>query len=36
LAWFALGTFDISYGHYFQPTHYGAAHVLQTGYSLPF
>jgi hypothetical protein len=36
LAWFALGGFDISYGHYFQPTHYADAHVLQTGYSLPF
>jgi hypothetical protein len=36
LAWFALGAFELSYGHYFQPTHYGDAHVLQTAYSLPF
>lgn len=36
LAWFADGTFELSYGHYFQTTHYGNAHVLQTGYSLPF
>jgi hypothetical protein len=36
LAWFADGTFELAYGHYFQPTHYGDAHVLQTGYTLPF
>jgi hypothetical protein len=36
LAWFALGAFELSYGRYFQTTHYGDAHVLQTGYSLPF
>jgi hypothetical protein len=36
LAWFALGAFEISYGRYFQTTHYGTAHLLQTGYSLPF
>jgi hypothetical protein len=36
LAWFAEGAFELSYGHYFQPTHYGGAHVLQTGYTLPF
>jgi hypothetical protein len=36
LAWFADGTFELSYGYYFQPTHYGNAHVLQTGYTLPF
>jgi hypothetical protein len=36
LAWFALGAFEISYGRYFQTTHYRDAHLLQTGYSLPF
>jgi hypothetical protein len=36
LAWFALGAFELSYGRYFQTTHYGNAHLLQTGYSLPF
>ena len=36
LAWFALGAFEISYGRYFQSTHYHDAHLLQTGYSLPF
>jgi hypothetical protein len=36
LAWFALGAFELSYGRYFQVTHYGDAHLLQTGYSLPF
>jgi hypothetical protein len=36
LAWFALGAFELSYGQYLQTTHYGNAHLLQTGYSLPF
>jgi hypothetical protein len=36
LAWFALGSFEVSYGRYFQTTHYGTAHIVQTGYSLPF
>jgi hypothetical protein len=36
LAWFALGAFELSYGRYLQTTHYGNAHLLQTGYSLPF
>jgi hypothetical protein len=36
LAWFALGAFELSYGRYFQEIHYGDAHLLQTGYSLPF
>jgi hypothetical protein len=36
LGWFALGAFEISYGRYFQTTHYRTAHLLQTGYSLPF
>jgi hypothetical protein len=36
LSWFAAGSFELSYGRYFQDTHYGGAHILQTGYSLPF
>jgi len=36
LRWFAAGTFEISYGHYFQNTSFGDAHVLQTGYRLPY
>ncbi len=36
LAWLARGTFEISYGYYFQSTHYEGGHLLQTGYSLPF
>lgn len=36
MRWFAAGTFEISYGHYFQNTSFGDAHVLQTGYRLAF
>jgi len=36
LRWFAGGSFEISYGYYFQSTSYGGAHVLQTGYRLPY
>jgi len=36
LAWFAPGAFELSYGRYLQITHYGNAHLLQTGYSIPF
>jgi hypothetical protein len=36
LRWIAGGTFEISYGHYFQSTSFGGAHVLQTGYRLPY
>jgi hypothetical protein len=36
MRWFAAGTFEISYGHYFQNTSFGNAHVLQTGYRLAF
>jgi hypothetical protein len=36
LRWFSPGAAEISYGHYFQDTRYGNAHLLQTGYSLPF
>ena len=35
LRWFAAGTFEVSYGHYFQNDSFGNAHVLQTGYRLP-
>jgi hypothetical protein len=34
--WFAAGTFEISYGHYFQNDAFGNAHVLQTGYTMPY
>ena len=36
LGWFALGTFELSYGRFFQNTSFANAHVLQTGYSMPF
>lgn len=32
---FAPGTADISYGRYFQSTRFGAAHLLQVGYTYP-
>ena len=34
--WFAAGTFEISYGRYIQNDSFGDAHVLQTGYSMPY
>jgi hypothetical protein len=34
--WFAAGTFEISYGYLFQNTMFGNAHLLQTGYSMPY
>jgi hypothetical protein len=34
--WFAAGTFEISYGRYFQNDAFGDAHVLQTSYSMPY
>jgi hypothetical protein len=34
--WFAAGTFEISYGRYFQNDAFGNAHVLQTGYTMPY
>lgn len=34
--WFAAGTFEVSYGHYFQSTTFGGAHVLQAGYRMPY
>jgi hypothetical protein len=36
LGWLAAGTFTISYGHYFQSTSFGDAHVLQSGYTIPY
>ena len=36
LSWFSPGTFELSYGIYLQSTAFGNAHVLQTGYTLPF
>jgi hypothetical protein len=36
LGWFAAGTFELSYGRYLQSTSFGNAHLLQTGYTLPF
>jgi hypothetical protein len=36
LRWFAAGSFEISYGYYFQSTSFGNAHVVQTGYRLPY
>jgi hypothetical protein len=36
LRWLAAGTFDISYGRFFQNTSFRNAHVLQTGYTMPY
>jgi hypothetical protein len=36
LRWFAGGAFQISYGRYVQDSRYGGAHLLQTGYTLPY
>jgi hypothetical protein len=36
LGWFSAGTFELSYGRLFQSTMFGDAHLLQTGYTLPF
>jgi hypothetical protein len=36
LDWLSAGTFDVSYGRYFQNTSFGNAHVLQLGYTLPY
>lgn len=36
LGWLAGGAFELSYAHFIQDTRYENAHVLQTGYSLPF
>lgn len=34
--WFAAGSFEVSYGYYFQNNAFGNAHVLQSGYRLPY
>ena len=34
--WFAGGSFEISYGYFMQTTSFGGAHLLQTGYRLPY
>ncbi|HEY4187370.1 MAG TPA: DUF3570 domain-containing protein [Polyangia bacterium] len=34
--WFAAGTFEFSYGYYWQNTTYVGAHVLQAGYTIPY
>ena len=36
LRWFARGTFEISYGVYFQSTGFGDAKLLQAGYRMPY
>jgi Protein of unknown function (DUF3570) len=36
LDWIATGTFDISYGRFFQSTSFANAHVLQMGYTMPY
>jgi Protein of unknown function (DUF3570) len=36
LGWLAAGTFEISYGRYFQSTSFRDAHLLQTGYVFPY
>ena len=36
LRWFSAGAFEISYGYYFQNTAFGNAHLLQTGYRIPY
>jgi hypothetical protein len=35
-AWFAEGTFEISYARFIQNTGFGSAHLLQMGYTLPY
>lgn len=34
--WFADGTFELSYGHLWQSTAFGAAHLIQTGYLIRY
>jgi hypothetical protein len=34
--WFAAGTFELSYGHFWQDSIFADAHVAQTGYTFPF
>lgn len=34
--WFSAGTFELSYGYYWQSTSYEGAHILQVGYTIPY
>jgi len=34
--WFSAGTFELSYGYYWESTSYVGAHVLQAGYTIPY
>lgn len=36
LSWFSAGTFELSYGRFWQDTLFANAHVAQTGYTFPF
>jgi uncharacterized protein DUF3570 len=36
VGWFAAGTFELSYGRYWQSTSYALAHILQAGYTIPY
>jgi hypothetical protein len=36
LGWLSTGTFTLSYGRYFQSTSFADAHVLQSGYTIPY
>jgi hypothetical protein len=36
LGWLAAGMFEIAYGYYIQSTYFANAHVLQSGYTIPF
>jgi hypothetical protein len=36
LGWFSTGSFEISYARFFQNTVFGNAHLLQTGYTMPY
>jgi hypothetical protein len=36
LRWLSAGMFQITYGRFFQNTSFDDAHVLQTGYTLPY
>ena len=35
-SWFSAGTFEVSYGRYWQSTSYQGAHILQAGYTIPY
>jgi hypothetical protein len=36
VGWFAAGTFELSYGRYWQSSSYGRADILQAGYTIPY